>query len=263
MKLHFMKEEYLHSLKLNLKNNFEHYNDKSNEWIYEFFHKENPFVEIDLQVEEFTLSNKLNDDDDVSKQDIENAITLYTAMKNISDVQASDERLWAGLTHCDFWNYMHYRWLNVKSNIKKDGDISSTIGSRYFFNLTPRRSLITNTLSRLWWLGRLTYDENREDKFELIRYFEKDFSSKILIIFSSNFTGNLEITKGLISALMKLEKENYKVYDGNKRSVFTKAGNFLNVYGGNHILDFYTAEEIEDKVLNHMYKIGENQNIDQ
>ena len=41
MKLHFMKEEYLHSLKLNLKNNFEHYNDKSNEWIYEFFHKEN------------------------------------------------------------------------------------------------------------------------------------------------------------------------------------------------------------------------------
>lgn len=253
-----MKEECLNELKINLKNNLEHYKDENNDWIFEFFHGENPFIEFELPIEEISLSNSLDDTKDISRQDIENAITIYSALKNISDVQAADERLWAGLTHCDFWSYMHNRWINAKDNTKESGDKTSVIGSRYFFYHSPRRSLITNSISRLWWLGRLTYDKDRENKFELIHYFEKDFASKIMILFSSHFTGNYEITKGLISALIKLEKRNYRVDGSNKRAVFTKAGNFLNLYGGNHILDFYSADEIEEKVLSHMYKIGKD-----
>lgn len=258
MKLHFMREECLNELKINLSRNIEFYKNETNQWIYDFFKGENPFIEVNVPIDDFFLTNEINEDKDISKQDIENAIRIYSAMKNITDVQASDERLWAGLTHCDFWTYMHNRWADAKDNTKEGGDKTSVIGSRYFFQHSARRSLITNTLSRLWWLGRLTYNKNSNDKFELIHYFEKDFSSKIMILFSSHFTGNYEILKGLISALLKLEERNYRVDGGNKRAVFTKAGNFLNIYGGNHILDFYSADEIEEKVLNYMYKIGKD-----
>ena len=85
----------------------------------------------------------------------------------------------------------------------------------------------------------------------MTRYWEKDFSTKFFILFSSNFMGNREITKGLISALMALEKEDFTV-GARKRDIYYQASQYLNIYGGTHILDYYTAEEIKEKILRYM-----------
>ncbi len=86
--------------------------------------------------------------------------------------------------------------------------------------------MFCNTLSRLWWLGRLTYDENRKDSFELTRYWEEDFSTKMLILFSSNYMGNENITRGLISALIELERQKISV-SGRKRNLYYLASQYL------------------------------------
>ncbi len=241
MIIHFIKEDALSALKMNVKGNIKLYELSTNRWIYDYFDGENPFAEYKLQVPDFQFCN--------NKNDVENAIRLYTAMKDLTDTQASDERLWAGLCHSDFWEFLHERWKEDKIRTNPE----SIVLGRYFLNTKNgvRRALFGNTLSRLWWLGRLTYDEKRKDPFELTRYWEKDFSTKFFILFSSNFMGNREITKGLISALMALEKEDFTV-GARKRDIYYQASQYLNIYGGTHILDYYTAEEIKEKILRYM-----------
>lgn len=249
MVIHFMKEDYLAALKINADANLSKYANPTNEWIYEFFEGDNPFAEYKIQIETVQLNTDQSGEGEKSKQDVENAIRLYSAMKHLSDTQAADERLWAGLCHGDFWPYMSRRW----EGFKPAKDPVSSILWRYFFNgkNSIKRALFRNTLSRLWWLGRLTYDPNRKDPFELTRYWEEDFATKSLILFSNNYMGNPELTRGLISALMELERQKF-VYGTGRRVVYYTASQYLNVFGGTHILDYFTEEEIRERVLRYM-----------
>ncbi len=255
MVIHFLKEDHLAALKLNVEANEKKYHSPVNDWIYDFFDGEDPFVEYKIRIGDFQFAGLGEEPGDLSRNDVENAIRLYGAMKELSDTQASDERLWAGLCHCDFWDYMQNRWKSSRTV----GDPAQSLLWRYFFNNKNgiRRALFRNTLSRLWWLGRLTYDADRKDPFELTRYWEDDFSTKSLILFSSNYMGNTEIIKGLISALMELEKADYSL-GSKKRNIYYQASQYLNVYGGTHILDYYNADEVREKVIWHMWKLAEN-----
>ena len=49
------------------------------------------------------------------------------------------------------------------------------------FAQSKRRSLVRNPLSRLWWIGKYTYDEQYENPFELLKYFRTDFATKAFI----------------------------------------------------------------------------------
>lgn len=251
MEIHFLKEDALAALKANVQGNIKNYSQPTNEWIYDYFGGENPFAPYKTQVNDFQLISQKDDGQDLGAVDTENAIRLYESMKGISDTQATEERLWAGLCHGDFWGYMNKRWENAQAN----GDIKAVLESRYFFKNGTKRSLFTNTLSRLWWMARLTYDPNRKDPYELTRYMSKDFASKILILFSSNYMGNSSISRGLISALIELENNNYTL-PGRKQNVFIQAGRFLNVFGGTHILDYFSEEEIKSKVLTYMWGLA-------
>lgn len=248
MKIHFLKRDALEALRTNINSNLKHYADETNDWIYNYFNETSPFLEYKNPVNDFELIN--HDNMELSKSDVLNAISLYSSMKDISDTQATDERLWAGLCHCDFWGFLKDRWA-------KENDILNCkqINTRYFFAHNRKRSLITNTLSRLWWLGRLTYDSDRKNPFELTHYFENDFSTKIHIIFSNNFMSSRNVSLGMISALKQLEQEGFKINGKEKRAVYYEATKYLNVLGGTYILDYFSQDEISQKVTNYLKKL--------
>ena len=249
MVIHFLKDDCLTALKTNIAGNIKHYSDPTNDWIYEFFDGENPFLEYKFQIDDFQFDTELNDVHDQSKQDVENVIRLYSVMKNITDTQATDERLWAGLAHGDFWPYMSQRW----------GDKCKTqnsVKTCYFLNLqyNLKRALFINKVSRMWWIGRLTYDENRKDPFELTKYMESNFSTKSLVIFSSNYMSSPTVAHGLFAALIELEQSE-GISSKKRQELYYQATRYLNIFGGSHILDYYTEEEIKDKVLNYMHSL--------
>ena len=252
MVIHFLKEDCLTALKANIAGNLKHYSEPTNDWVYEFFDGENPFQEYKFQIDDFQFDTEIGVDHDLSKQDVENVIRLYSAMKNLTDTQASDERLWAGLTHGDFWNYMYQRW-NIR---KTSGDPIILNQTRYFFRATygGRRALFINSLARLWWIGKLTYCRERKDPFELTRYMNEDFATKSLVLFSSNYTSSPNVVHGLFEALLTLEKEGFS-YGKKSRDVYYQATRYLNIFGGTHILDYYSEEEIKNKALNYMHSL--------
>ena len=249
MKVHFLTENALEALRANLIGNLKHYADSNNDWIYSYFGDENPFIEYKQEFPEFKLA--FDKEADVGKIDVENTITLYSAMKSLTDTQATDERLWSGMCHGDFWGFLQDRW-QVKNNHDLTG---SNIRTRYFFAHNKKRSLITNSLSKLWWGGRLTYDDKREDPFELTRYLANDYSTKMLIIFSNNYISNHDITVGLFSALKYLDDIGYQIKGKNHRDIYYEVTKYLNVLGGTCILDYFTSEELEQKIIKYMKSI--------
>ena len=249
MVIHFLKEDCLTALKANIAGNLKHYSEPTNDWVYEFFDGENPFQEYKFQIDDFQFDMEISEEYSQSRQDVENVIRLYSAMKNLSDTQAADERLWAGVAHDDFWPYMNNRWQGLNEK-------STSIKARYFLGAdgSLRRSMLVNTLSRLWWIGRLTYDEDRKDPFELTRYLENGFSTLNMILFSSNYTSSAAVCRGLLAALISMENDGIATNE-NRKKLLIQATRYLNIFGGSHILDYYSEEEIKNKVLNYMHSL--------
>lgn len=248
MNIHFLREDALGTLKTNARGNLAKYERATNDWVYELCESD-PFVEFKLPVGDIKLCT-VAEVGSVAKADLENAIRLYTAMMDLSDTQAADERLWAGLTHGDLYSYMHERWQGVQARGKRP---ESSILERYFISERhARRGLFTNTVARLWWLGRLTYDRESKDSFRLTRYFETDFATKMRQLFAYNYMSNPVIMKGLIEALIELESSELAAGVA-LRDIYAPAAQFLNIYGGIHILDYYTSAELKRLVLDYMY----------
>lgn len=238
MKIQFLKENALERLKSNIEFNVDKYSESSNSWIYDYFGDENPFMDYKKEVGDIKLNMTAEKPEST---DAENAKILYLALKDLDNSQASDERLWSGLAHNQLWDFMRYRC--KLSDAKMNAD---SIKSNFFFKQNPRRAIIVNTLARLWWVGRLTYDENnKEDPFYAIKYFETDFSTKVLTLFSSSFTNNSKITLALIKAIMEIENENGKI----SRQEYQALLRYLNMIGGTFVLDYLSEDEIKAKIL--------------
>lgn len=244
MKIYFLKDDALEALRTNMSANISHYREETNQWIFDYFDDYNPFEEFKSEINSFSL--EVGDKNNISLTDVNNVIALYSNMKMLSDTQATDERLWAGLCHGEFWEYLHKRWASEKTPKIQD------INTRYFFGHNKKRSLITNTLSKYWWLGRLMYDSGRKDPFELLKYFEKDFSTKTLVIFSNNYMSNFSIAKGMISALLALEEDNFYIKGKTSRDVYYEASKYLNILGGTCILDYFESNEIKEMVIKYL-----------
>jgi len=75
-----------------------------------------------------------------------------------------------------------------------------------------------------------------------------------LVMFSSNYIGNRSVARGLIEAMIELEEENYSG-EKSPKDALVQATRYLNIFGGTHILDYYSEEEIKNKVLNYMHSL--------
>lgn len=236
MKLKFLHENTLEELRENIENNLESYKSNSNEWIFEFFQNNNPFLEFKKEIPEFKLNMSY---EKPSESDIENVKIMYTSLKDLTNVEAANERLWAGMAHSDFWDYMKYRLALDKKKLD-----TQKIKKSYFFSNGKKGSLIKHLLAKLWWTGKLVYDEERDNPFELLDVFKTDFSGRISGLFASNFSNSQKITSVFLETILEFEKNGVKI----KRENFTDIVMYLNILGGSVILDYFEKEELKEKI---------------
>lgn len=240
MKLYYMRQEILEDLKNNIAHNIENYSNESNQWIMNQY--ENPFLEYKKTVDDFEL---LVDPKDVGSSDMENVRILHSNLKFLTKSEAADERLWTGLTHSVFWNFMKERWSSRPAKEEKD------IGNRYFLTggSSNRRALFMNTISRYWWIGELIYDEdNSKDPYYLIEVFSDNFITYVHTFLSSSFTSNTNIVKGVLRPMLKYKKVNGCL----SREDFQAIVRYANLIGGSYLLDYLSTEEIEEKISSYI-----------
>lgn len=190
----------------------------------------NPFVEVDaIEFEDFNL---FINPDKPSGDDITNCKILYTNLMQLNDSFASDERLWAGLSHTLFYDYMQKRWPG-KTDAK-------SIINHYFFTSVPR-SYMVNTLAKLWWLGRMTYIEEDEDHFKILDFMAHDINGYAFTLYGSNWSNNKKTRNAFFEALFAYENEtNNRV----GRELFNEAVQHMNAFCG-----IYLADSLSDSFI--------------
>lgn len=184
--------------------------------------------------------------------DGKNVEIIHKSLKELTPVQASQEKFWLGMAMTHYKDYIYYR---LKDEIKSDNRkrLSTALTS---LGNGKKRSLIVNVLSRLWWVGELTYDEKREDPYEFTKTFcRSDFSGKATLFSSSNLMSNKSIRLGVLSALFELDKE---IEGGVIRHHYNEALKYLNLIAGVSLLDLKTREEIR-QVTREYLKNKENE----
>ncbi len=236
MKLYIMKQSAMETLKANLTSVWSnYYSEPDNGWIKRVL-GEDPFEEF-REVEDFTLAD-LNGSRSAGEIDLSNCKIVYGKLSFLSEAQACDERLWAGLAHSTFYDYMKKRHRYVAVATPKDAQTEAgSIKSRFFFSGSGRGGFYRNTLSKCWWVGSKTYNpDNPANPFESLDIIgANDFSSKVNELFRSySFSSNPVIMAGIIDALRPYsDSQNGLLVREQLRSALS----YLNAAGGTTVLD--------------------------
>lgn len=244
--IYFTKDAYK-LLKKDLVNNKGNYYSED-PWLEEYFETakiDEYFKTSSVVVPNINLMYSGDDDEAKNQDDLNNIRLLYGAFKDkITPLQASDPMLWSALCHITYKEYVLKRW-------KKD-DGTVRIDQRFF--ATEGRSSLCyyNAISRLWWSGYLTYDEERE-KSNPYHLTETLFSAQQIQkdLFDQSMSMNKTVVKGLLMALKRIQEET-----GNASTpVFRQCcDSYLNHYGAVAVLDALAAEDIEEIAFEFMKK---------
>ena len=188
MKLYIMKRDALETLKANIPLVYgKYFTESTNKWIYDIC-GENPFIEF-KDVTEFELAS-LNSGLTPGEIDLANCKIIYEKLMFLSESQASDERLWAGLAHTTFYEYMkNVGVMDMERNLMDQKRMQVPFRQDFFYKKSGRTGFYRNTLSKCWWVGHNTYNPNNtKNHFEGLDIIgSNDFNSKITEFFF-NFT---------------------------------------------------------------------------
>lgn len=181
---------------------------------------------------------------------------VYGAMKDLPSAVAMDERLWAGIAIDLGWKYARERWDIQAMFAQKDKSLKNKIHEHFFFMHNPRRSFTRNAISRLWWLGSLTYDEkNLEDPYRRTRVVTADLGY-VVDLLERNFSNNRRISSEFVDAVEAARekvKAEGKVILRPELRILCK---YLNMLGGVYILDSMPEGKIYRKIYDKALEIA-------
>lgn len=234
MKIQFVSYDNIDLIKSNLSVWAERFHADSSDWLAEEL--EQPlFIDSKFpEIKDFVLDTSA---EKPFQTDAENVKRIYENFYFLSESQASDERLWAGLCLGSFWSYAKYRWnIDAKCTAKQ-------ITQHFFFGFGARRSLTRNALSRLWWIGRLTHDKTRRDPWELT-HFVCSNADYIMHILERNTSNNPTIIRGFLSAVIDARTSGLRI----NTNIVGELAKYLNILGGVYILDCLSEQRIYEKI---------------
>lgn len=250
MKLYIMKQSAVDYLKENMRTYYINYYRKAdNDWIYELFDYD-PF-ELFMEIPDFKLAPYM---EKKGEMDLQNCKIMYTNLMRISESQASDERLWAGLCNSTFYKYCRMRWDYQSKKLKNPDADADAVISRFFFKGTYRSGFYRNTLAKCWWVGHGTYQEIHGNKFELLDALgADDLSTKITDLFYSNtFASNPTIIKGICKGWKLFTDRGIKL---TTREYFRPALQYMNALGGGILLDMLDEDEIKEIFVDYISQL--------
>lgn len=188
------------------------------------------------------------DDEQKSKEDLNNTRLIHDAFKDLTPLQASNKYMWTYLCHAipEYRAYIQDRWMQDRRE--------NTIRNRFF--VTTDGSLLNdNALSRLWWYGHLTYDKDNSNPYALteILLINQTICTDVMDTFNRM---DLNRMRGVLLAIKDFKDElspNEGITD-----YFRECKKYLNRYAAVTTLEFLDSSEIRDLTFNYMMKLRED-----
>lgn len=246
MKIRFIKEDSLLMIKSNITYICEQIIKNDDTDINKLFPNDTLISESNKNFPKFNLITA--DGGNVASTDFENVKIVYGAWRELPDSIAADERMWVAYTMVEDYSYMKTRW-----EIKNPNDFQN----RYLFGYSQQRSLFRNGIARLWWIGRLTYDDSRKDPFELTKFLVAKDQDYIESICGRNVFNNPEIVKATVAALIDFETEGNEI---NRKTV-REISKYMNLLAGTYLIDFMSYKELYEKAKQKILLVSESNEV--
>ncbi len=204
------------------------------------------FSENEKLISELIISGNLNEISlgITAADDMANSKRIFSALKDLDLAQASDKRLWVTLTHGQFFQYTVERW-GINSATSNE-----VIQDRFHFEGSGLRPRNQNSIARLWWGAKLTYDPDSLTPFELtdLLWEKQDFYQNLIDRKFSTYPG---ILKGFLrfyseNRHLDIKRDMRRLFKG------------VNALGGVRILPLLTEKEVYLELfrLSKFYKIS-------
>lgn len=248
--LKYLTDEGLAALKESFSSNLKEYISGNQDYFLDFLDKNNYLVDSAYSVEDFTdklVYTKDNDSDDLT-----NIAIVYDAMKHIPAYVMMDDRFWAGVTHTIMWEYIRKRRAeDVFANGIQNQE--EKIYNSFFTHTKHgmKRGTYVNCVSRLWWAGKLTYDETSTNHYILTEELcKKGFASTIILFSSSNIMGRKEAREALLRTIKKIREDGVDV----KRDDIVAGIRYMNLVAGSSLIDTMKYEDLKNMIENYYQK---------
>ena len=246
MRIKFLSELALNTVSVNLQKYVPLFDDDTNERVLSELQKE--LGEPALKESNFSIPDNLDLDGTLrGGQEVVNVRKFHGALKKLPHSIACDCRLWAGLTIGHFWQFTKNRWDFDK------GVSASKVRDHFLFMGQSKKAYTRNALSRLWWIGDLTYDEDRSDSYEITAFTMKD-SDYVVNLLERSFSSNRLIFREFVEAVERGRKEGLVI----DRAEVRELCKYLNLLGGVYVLDALPKGMIRDKIYAKAQKISAN-----
>lgn len=236
MKIGYFVEDAYNRLFDSIESNRDKYKLKT-PWIKDFFGPVSFFAETNIEFPPIRLVNS----GDKTKDDFQNTVTIYDGLgKILTPRQACNKYMWSYMAQETFYEYTSQRWPVEKR---------AAIETRYFCG-ESRTALSLNAISRLWWYGYLTYDEeNSLEPYHLTKLLTSN-TDLCQNLIQHKYSMNKNITLGFLDAVEQFMEE------GNDFStdIERKAIKFVNRYGGVVAIDVLSRSEVKELVYGYMKK---------
>ena len=237
-KLKFVKEPFYASLRDGIQTNIEKYKEHHRSWLTQHGMAGIGIGTTGISVNRLRPLTLPTGKQGEALKDLENTKIVYSDLKELTPQQAQDHRLWVYMTHVVYWDYMQKRWPVTADSVVK---------RRYFFEGATKDALVRNGIARLWWFGYLTYDENRDDPFELtpVLLQNQDIQTALL---ERSFGRNRVLLMSILD-FIKSNQSRFNSGEGMSKNV-QKLGVNINLHGGLAMLDCMEAEQIASVLEN-------------
>jgi len=161
--------------------------------------------------------------------DAENCETLYNGLRKITPYVATDERMWAFLTHTALLPYSRARW-----PIPADDRAALKHIATHFFAPTQRQLERDNAASRLWWIGHLCSRVEGLTLRKALAVFLYKSDVRANILERPTTAQSNSIFSEILTLLAKSYDRDKKMFE---RAQFRRAMVRLNGYGGYRLID--------------------------
>ena len=196
------------------------------------------------------LKRALSESECITNSDASDSLAVYAMLNSLTPQQASDERLWVGLTHFDLYEYVRKRWKSVfRDGTTKDQKSRYVRG--HWFVAGARGFYRDNGVSRLWWMGKILTNIARETDLAPVNVGHlllRRADVRANLIERSSTASNIPVASEIVLSLehfVETEKDE-RIYD---RQVFRQWMIRINQLGGTLVLD-----AIPRKTLRHMVR---------
>ena len=175
-----------------------------------------------------------------AQSDAANAVTVYSALSELTPHQASEDRLWTYLCHHEGRAYVAQRWL--RGYQPNSDHVVERIINHFF--VRGNRSLIRdNGLSRLWWLGWIAHriDPEEPRRFLDILLYRQDVRSALIE------RPSVSMNDTVLRAVYAVMREDFGTTEKAlfQRNTFREWMKNVNRRGGIILLDAVPASELD------------------